>query len=45
MSAAPSGRACAEEIGALDYLPKPFDFETLLAAIERAGRAQLALSR
>ena len=35
MTAARSARRWAEEIGAQDYLAKPFDLSELLSAIER----------
>lgn len=35
LTAARSARVWAEEIGATDYLAKPFDLDSLLAAVER----------
>jgi CheY-like chemotaxis protein len=40
MTAAENARRWAEEIGADGYLAKPFEIDTLIAAVERYARAE-----
>ena len=40
MTAAENARRWADEIGAEGYLAKPFEIDTLIAAVERYARAE-----
>jgi CheY-like chemotaxis protein len=40
MTAAENARQWADEIGAEGYLAKPFEIDTLIAAVERYARAE-----